>query len=58
MKPTVSKATIDLHKAYHGGSIKVKINKTKVCLDCSGKGGAKVETCTQCKGHGVVVKMV
>lgn len=58
MKPTVAQATISLHKAYHGGSISVKINKTKICLECSGKGGEKVDTCTQCKGHGVVVKMV
>lgn len=42
MKPTVLQEKIDLHKAYHGGMIKVKVNRTKVCDDCSGQGGSNV----------------
>lgn len=38
--------------------IKVNVDRLKLCQDCGGKGGAKVDKCTQCKGKGIVTKMV
>lgn len=58
MKPTVVQKNITLHQAYHGASIQVEIQRMKICLDCNGKGGASVETCKDCKGQGVVIRMV
>lgn len=29
-----------------------------VCSGCDGKGGEKVDTCSTCKGKGIVVKLI
>jgi DnaJ family protein A protein 2 len=58
MKPTVKKITIDMDKIYTGHIKNVIIDRKMVCVGCDGKGGKNIKTCDQCKGRGVVVRMV
>lgn len=58
MKPTVKKITIDMDKIYTGHIKNVIIDRKTLCVGCDGKGGKNINTCTQCKGRGVVVRMV
>lgn len=58
MKPTVKQAKISLHDAFHGKMLHVEVERKRVCLDCSGKGGSEVQICKKCKGKGIVVKLV
>ena len=58
LKPTVIQKEISLKEAFHGKIMKVEYKRQKVCLDCDGKGGENIETCAECKGQGIVIKMV
>ena len=58
MKPTVKQVKISLHDAFHGKMMHVDVERKRVCLDCSGKGGSEVKVCKKCKGKGIVVKLV
>lgn len=58
LKPIVKKIEVTLDDIYHGKMVNLNVTRDKVCIDCNGKGGSKVDKCTKCKGKGVVVKMV
>lgn len=57
VKPTVHKLKCTLEDLYKGKSTKIKVNRERLCLDCGGKGGDSVTSCTECDGRGIVVKM-
>ena len=48
---------VTLDDLYKGVTKKIAINRDRVCNDCGGKGGSKVNVCTSCKGKGMVTKM-
>lgn len=56
VKPTVKEVSVTLEDVYTGKAMKVKNRRTKLCAKCDGKGGENVNTCTDCGGHGVVMK--
>lgn len=58
LKPTVKKINVDLEKVYSGHMKSVIIDRKVICDDCDGKGGKNISTCMQCKGRGVVIRMV
>ena len=58
LKPTVMQATITLEEAYHGKMLTVNVDRKVVCSDCGGKGGKDPKACGDCKGKGVVTRMV
>ena len=58
LKPTVKKINIDMEQIYTGHLKTVIVDRKLVCVDCDGKGGKNINTCGQCKGRGVVVRMV
>lgn len=43
---------------YNGANTEFHIEKQQICDECEGSGSAdgEVETCSQCRGHGVVIK--
>ncbi|OMJ75897.1 hypothetical protein SteCoe_24878 [Stentor coeruleus] len=55
---TNHKLVVSLHDLYHGVTKKLSINRNRVCLDCKGQGGSKVNVCSECKGRGHVKKLV
>ena len=58
LKPTVKKINVDLEKIYTGHLKSVIIDRKTLCAGCDGKGGKNITICTQCKGRGVVIRMV
>lgn len=58
MKPTVKKVNIDMEQIYTGHLKSVIIDRKILCGGCDGKGGKNITTCNQCKGRGVVIRMV
>ena len=48
---------VSLEDLYNGATKKIAINRDRVCAECGGKGGSKVNVCSQCKGRGMVTKM-
>ena len=57
-KATLKEVTITLEEAYVGKMSKIVLNRNKSCTGCEGKGGANAKKCSNCKGHGVVEKVV
>lgn len=51
---TITNIKINIHQAYTGKTSKFKVQTTRVCKVCSGKGYASTQTCSQCKGNGRV----
>ena len=49
---------VTLEEIYHGTSKKLAITRSRNCVDCNGLGGSKVEICTECRGRGMVKKLV
>lgn len=58
LKPTVKKITVDMEQIYTGHMKTVIIDRKTICPDCNGKGGKNIRTCEECKGRGVVIRMV
>lgn len=58
LKPTVKKIRVSLEQIYNGHVKHIIVDRKVVCTDCNGKGGANIKTCPDCKGRGVVVRMV
>jgi len=58
LKPTVKKINIDMEQIYNGHLKSVIVDRKTLCATCDGKGGKNITTCGQCKGRGVVVRMV
>mmetsp|Transcript_6847 Transcript_6847/g.12428 ORF Transcript_6847/g.12428 Transcript_6847/m.12428 type:complete len:437 (+) Transcript_6847:1278-2588(+) len=49
---------VSLEDIYNGKTSKIAVQRDRCCTDCQGKGGSKVNTCSECGGRGAVVKMV
>jgi len=51
---------LSLEDIYNGKSTKIAVNRERICKDCNGLGGKEgaCQTCPQCKGRGMVTKMV
>jgi DnaJ family protein A protein 2 len=49
---------VTLEEIYNGATKKIAINRDRVCLTCNGEGGANAKTCTECKGRGMVRKLM
>ena len=49
---------ISLEEIYNGASKKLAITRTRNCTECGGMGGSKVEVCGECKGRGMVKRLV
>ena len=58
LKPTVKKIRVSLDQIYNGHMKHIIVDRKVVCGDCEGDGGSNIKTCTECKGRGVVVRMV
>ena len=48
---------VTLEDLYNGVTKKIAINRDRVCTSCAGKGGESVNSCSSCKGKGMVTKM-
>lgn len=50
---------ITLEDIYKGKTTKIAVNRERLCAKCDGKGGKEgaVQTCSTCKGRGMVTKM-
>jgi len=50
---------VSLEDLYNGKTVKLAINRDKLCVDCNGKGGKEgaEKTCADCKGRGVVIQL-
>jgi DnaJ homolog subfamily A member 2 len=48
---------VTLEDLYNGTTKKLRLTRNVICKGCDGKGGDKVDTCGQCHGSGVVVKI-
>jgi DnaJ-class molecular chaperone len=49
---------VSLEEIYHGTTKKLALTRSRNCAECSGQGGSKVEICPDCKGKGMVKKLV
>eukprot|EP01016_Furgasonia_blochmanni_P001467 TRINITY_DN1056_c0_g1_i5.p1 TRINITY_DN1056_c0_g1~~TRINITY_DN1056_c0_g1_i5.p1 ORF type:complete len:441 (+),score=87.85 TRINITY_DN1056_c0_g1_i5:547-1869(+) len=57
-KPMLKEIEVPLEDVYTGKLLKIPIERYRTCESCDGKGGANVKTCTKCKGHGMVEKVI
>jgi DnaJ homolog subfamily A member 2 len=55
---TTHKMTVTLAEIYHGVNKKLAINRQRNCTECKGAGGSKVNVCSECRGRGMVTKLV
>ena len=58
LKPTTKNVEITLEEAFHGKMLIVNVDRKVLCNECEGKGGKDPKTCGDCKGKGVVTRMV
>lgn len=49
---------VTLEEAFVGGSKTISHKRYRPCEPCNGQGGEEAKKCANCKGRGVVVKMV
>ena len=54
-KAIMHKLGVTLEELYKGRTRKLAINREMACIQCDGKGGSKVESCSACKGRGMKV---
>lgn len=60
VKPIVKQVEVSLAEVYNGKDIEVDCDRQRVCNVCDGVGGTDstaVQTCTTCKGRGMVTRM-
>ncbi|OMJ72684.1 hypothetical protein SteCoe_28818 [Stentor coeruleus] len=55
---TTHKLSVTLSELYHGVTKNLSINRNRVCIECKGQGGSKVNICSECKGRGNVTKLI
>lgn len=50
---------VSLEDLYNGKTVKLAINRDKMCSDCNGKGGkdGAEKVCAECKGRGATVQL-
>lgn len=58
LKPKVMKVQVELDDIFKGKTINLSVQREKICIDCNGKGGSKVDQCSKCNGKGATIKMV
>lgn len=58
MKGVRKELEVTLEDAYNGKMAHLPVTRKRCCESCDGKGGANVKKCGECKGRGVVTKMV
>lgn len=60
VRPTVHQLGVSLEQLYNGCTRKLKVSRSVLCSGCEGHGGPKgsVKKCDECKGRGIVVKMI
>lgn len=49
---------VSLDDIYNGTTKKIAVSRDRICSGCEGRGGANINTCSQCKGKGMVTKMM
>jgi DnaJ family protein A protein 2 len=57
-KPVLKEIRVKLEEIYTGTSVKLQHTKNIICETCEGQGGQNVQVCGQCKGQGIVNKIV
>lgn len=57
VRPTEREIQVSLEDIYTGKMLKLDNDRTVLCSDCDGKGGADVQSCKDCGGRGAVMKM-
>ena len=57
-KPILKELKVTLEDVYMGKMIGVPITRKRICEVCNGKGGENVQTCSSCKGKGMVERMI
>lgn len=58
MKGVRKLVEITLEDAYAGKMTYLDFTRKRCCEACDGKGGSNVKKCPDCKGRGIVTKMV
>eukprot|EP00335_Anophryoides_haemophila_P000376 CAMPEP_0204821158 /NCGR_PEP_ID=MMETSP1018-20131115/4117_1 /ASSEMBLY_ACC=CAM_ASM_000518 /TAXON_ID=46462 /ORGANISM="Anophryoides haemophila, Strain AH6" /LENGTH=93 /DNA_ID=CAMNT_0051921467 /DNA_START=445 /DNA_END=726 /DNA_ORIENTATION=+ len=58
MKGVRKEVEVTLEDAYIGNMTYLSHTRKRCCESCDGKGGANVKKCGECKGKGIVTKMV
>lgn len=58
VKPMKRRLDITLEEAYNGCVKKVPVKRSRCCEACQGKGGSNTQSCKDCKGRGVIVRMI
>ena len=58
MQSTKRGLELTLEDLYHGKTIEMPHERSRLCEKCEGKGGADVKKCKECKGEGGKVKLV
>lgn len=60
VKPIARKVEVSLADIYNGTTVEVDVDRQRICSDCNGVGGSDasaVQTCSTCRGRGMVTKM-
>lgn len=57
-KAQVKELSVKLEDIYNGKSHKLSISRKRNCEACDGKGGSNIQTCSPCKGRGIVEKVM
>ena len=58
MKTVILEIKVNLKDLYDGAAKNISYNRDENCQPCGGEGGKNVKICVNCKGMGVVTKMV
>lgn len=58
MKGVRKELEITLEDSYEGKMSYLTHKRKRNCEGCDGKGGSNVKKCGECKGRGIVTKMV
>ena len=58
MKTMVLELKVDLKDLFDGAAKQVSFKRDENCKPCNGEGGKNPQTCRNCKGTGIITKMV
>lgn len=58
MRPIILEMKVELKDLYDGAVKNLNYQKEETCKPCDGQGGKNIQTCSNCKGAGIVTKMV
>ena len=57
-KPLTKELKVQLEDVYSGKLIKLSYQRTRICDECSGKGGKNTKKCSDCKGTGISERII